>query len=138
MAHKIVEGGAPVVPFDDLCFDNDVRVVGPLASDLKLLTGVAVEPVRISCRDIVPKRFGQLPLLSRREGRPGRADCKSGHRRDIEYSVHHRGQPRITATLPKILTVLHRVHERVVKAAHVGLRIRRERNRILDEHANDE
>src|SRR6516164_9485403 len=136
LMHQIVEGGRITVGFDNLGLDNDVRIVGPFAGDLQLLPRIAVEPVGVGRRDIVPERVDQLLLLSGRERCPGRAYGESGHGRDVKDPVDNGGQSRITTTLPESWAVSHCRQERVVKTAHTVLRIHRKRSCAPGEHAD--
>jgi hypothetical protein len=52
---------------DSTGLHDDLSAVGLLPGDLQLLTGVAVEPVRISYRDVVREGLRHLLLLGRRK-----------------------------------------------------------------------
>jgi hypothetical protein len=58
------------------------------------------------------------------EGRPGRADRKLGHGREVEYLLCDRGEKAIASLKSELLAALHRVEERRVKRldlAHRGV-----------------
>jgi hypothetical protein len=135
LAHQVVEFRCLAVGFDDLRLRHDVCAIGPLASDLQLLTRIGVELVGVSRGNIVRKGRCQLLLLSRVKGRPGRANSDPGHGWDGEGSVDRRRQPRIPPGLPEHSAILHIAEQDTVKIAHHHLRVRG-RDRSLREQTD--